>query len=181
MSIDLMLKAFDYIIQLLSRREKIFEKRFNNLFLPIYGALEEINANYIKIYEDIYEILPSPFEKNKNIGQVCEKLKNARRIKSSERLEIVCLVEKIISTDNLSTKERDFLVSVMNYMKNGVLRPENKGNITRSQKLLDRLYQAAFLLEEDDAWKIISECIEENNYYWAIVSDKFFALKEEIK
>jgi hypothetical protein len=119
------LGIIDRLIKLKEHREKRQSKRFEKIIEPAFNDLLLIHADYIRMFEKVYELLPDPETKAKS-SKSKRKLKKAgdylaekRRELEPLRFKVRALFVLMASPDQKDSENRNFVVAVAWYLGAG--------------------------------------------------------------
>lgn len=147
---DLLLKAVDYALQLLEKREKRFRDRFEKIYAPLFRDLETINQDYIDMFAKAQDLFPLPIESNmpdyqSQIARACEMLRTMRLKFSSIREKTASFAMGLERSTELGDFEIAFISAVLRYMPSGELYVPPAGAVTDKTKvtvLIEDLYKS---------------------------------------
>jgi hypothetical protein len=164
------LSIIDKLIKLKEHREKRQSKRFEKIIEPAFNDLLQIHADYIRMFEKVYELLPDPQIKAKSIKSR-KKLKDAEEYLSEKRRELEPLRSKVRalfammqSPDRKGSENDSFVFAVANYLRAGSQfgAPRGTASVGALEMIKEdpngiREHVASLLTELRINWSLISE------------------------
>ena len=91
-----LLSIVERLIKLKEHRERRQSKRFDTIIEPVFNELLLIHADYIKMFEKVYDLLPEDAAP-KQSAKYERKLANAAQYLSEKRLELEPFVAKYLN------------------------------------------------------------------------------------
>lgn len=190
MTLDLLLKAIDYVIRLAERREKRSRDRLTFVFEPMFTALQKINDDYVQMFESLRAALPTALERHDeryhmNVLSACRQLRELRAKLASSREEVAAMSDRLAKRKDLAEPERQFLQAVVAYLPLGMGAGEardvgTQGASTRATALETALYAGSMELESPDVAAHITRALRENSRLWQEVCAQFAQLKVHV-
>ena len=184
--LDIMLKVLDRIISLVRLREKRMQKRFDQIWKPTYSDLQLVHADYYTMFQEAYSLI-SQGAKADTEAAYEEALHKAIDLVKKKRVQFAPLRQKLEALDelkrderlfdNLSDDEREFISSVIGYIRIKSL-PDAVG--TRSADLqveLERMARMDQTVAENIVLTQVEERIEHLGDDWINVTDSFNKLQ----